>query len=915
MPITPPLDTSAKLIEWINTYIRNDPTAAFQQLRMNTTLIELINYVDNIIITGGGEPTVAPGTIGDYYRGDKTWQPLNKNAVGLGLLTNLDNTNAASFTTGYLNTVVFGPGTIPINALATTGTPSASTVLHGDGSWGPGGGGGFVNPMIEVGDIIVGTTAGAAIRKGVGTDNQVLLSHSANVEWSLLLDTIVLGPGLEADLDVSGSDKLYLRNVPATQTNGTFFGFVDGDWGMHFAATKLMPVGSSPNANAATLFGNELRMQPASQSNPGVILAIGQTLFGDKNFIGVSYGLQGQGGTGVIGIGNSVGVLGSAADGGLPAHFTTTPASTTGVIPIVKATRLSSGTAANGLGASYDVFLQTSTGAQAQAGSIQVSWTDATHASRASVMDLTVASSSGNVIPLSLFSDGYARLNAYTTTKTRGTIQYLLGVNADGDIITTAVGGGGGASISDTAFDASWNGDTTNGASKNALYDIISTLGGAQNLESVTTTGNSTTLGISFSTGAGTGRSLLLDANSVTDNFASLLFRPSGTNGTANIDIVPTGTGFSSGNKGTISLFNTDAIADGSNFEVFRIRAAGTSGYLINSSAIGTGVVRDMNFQTGGTTRLSISGSDGTIRFYGAYAFPNANGTSGQVLAWPSSGSVLEWADVVTSGDMYTDAENIMDTTGRIVFNGTAATESSIKVGPWEIHKGTAAGQSFIGWNITHNGTQYVHVATGEGTVFNSVAGNFQISLWESQTAGSGIGGSAYSVFDFLRDTGFKIYNVSGDPTYINLGNVSGESGIGFRESSGIIQYKNISGSWLNLPTSGTWTPTITLTANATAGATSTGQYMRVGSVVTASGSFSFSVTSGSLATEGRISLPVASSLANDYQLSGTAFSVAGNNIVGKVFGDATNDAAKFAFLDLVPGAHVFFYHFTYQII
>lgn len=32
---------------------------------------------------GGGEPVITPGTSGDYWRGDKTWQPLNKAAVGL----------------------------------------------------------------------------------------------------------------------------------------------------------------------------------------------------------------------------------------------------------------------------------------------------------------------------------------------------------------------------------------------------------------------------------------------------------------------------------------------------------------------------------------------------------------------------------------------------------------------------------------------------------------------------------------------------------------------------------------------------------------------------------------------------------------------------------------------------------------
>lgn len=41
---------------------------------------------------GGGEPTIIAGNTGQYWRGDKTWQTLNKAAVGL---SNVDNTSDA----------------------------------------------------------------------------------------------------------------------------------------------------------------------------------------------------------------------------------------------------------------------------------------------------------------------------------------------------------------------------------------------------------------------------------------------------------------------------------------------------------------------------------------------------------------------------------------------------------------------------------------------------------------------------------------------------------------------------------------------------------------------------------------------------------------------------------------------------
>ena len=51
-----------------------------------------------------------------------------------------------------------------------------------------------------------------------------------------------------------------------------------------------------------------------------------------------------------------------------------------------------------------------------------------------------------------------------------------LQCSEDGGAYGDCVGAGG--SISDAAYGAGWNGDTTNGASKNALYDKIETLGG-----------------------------------------------------------------------------------------------------------------------------------------------------------------------------------------------------------------------------------------------------------------------------------------------------------------------------------------------------------------------------------------------------------------------------------------------------
>ncbi len=50
----------------------------------------------------------------------------------------------------------------------------------------------------------------------------------------------------------------------------------------------------------------------------------------------------------------------------------------------------------------------------------------------------------------------------------------ILNINSDG---TLPISGGGGASVSDDVYDATWDGDTTDAPSKNAVYDKIETIG------------------------------------------------------------------------------------------------------------------------------------------------------------------------------------------------------------------------------------------------------------------------------------------------------------------------------------------------------------------------------------------------------------------------------------------------------
>jgi hypothetical protein len=61
-----------------------------------------------------------------------------------------------------------------------------AVALGGSATIEGGGGGGFTNPMTSVGDLIVGTTAGAASRLGIGSAGQYLFSNGSTASWNSL---------------------------------------------------------------------------------------------------------------------------------------------------------------------------------------------------------------------------------------------------------------------------------------------------------------------------------------------------------------------------------------------------------------------------------------------------------------------------------------------------------------------------------------------------------------------------------------------------------------------------------------------------------------------------------------------------------------------------------------------------------
>lgn len=95
------------------------PTVPGLATKANSSDVYTKSQIDTSLASK--EPSVSTATAGDYYRGDKTWQPLNKAAVGL---SNVDNTSDANkpvstATQAALNAKV---NTSSLAAVATSGS-------------------------------------------------------------------------------------------------------------------------------------------------------------------------------------------------------------------------------------------------------------------------------------------------------------------------------------------------------------------------------------------------------------------------------------------------------------------------------------------------------------------------------------------------------------------------------------------------------------------------------------------------------------------------------------------------------------------------------------------------------------------------------------------------------------------------
>lgn len=222
-----------------------------------------------------------------------------------------------------------------------------------------------------------------------------------------------------------------------------------------------------------------------------------------------------------------------------------------------------------------------------------------------------------------------------------------------------------------TTFNGKIGGSGT--ADQLAYYSATSTITGSSILQfngSVLSVGSGGSISLNTS---GNNRASSLIAASAVDNFGiTNVYPPSGTNVGSAVQIVPRGTGYSSGIKSQIGIFNTDFVANSSAYEFMSVRAAGDR-FTIASGHVGLQVrpiLISAGFADGSTNSNQL-----WLLSSGRIAFNSATAAS-QVQINGSSTNSTDYSLIVTNSGGSTTTPAICAQNNQKVGIGTNSVDS-----------------------------------------------------------------------------------------------------------------------------------------------------------------------------------------------------------------------------------------------
>lgn len=287
----------------------------------------------------------------------------------------------------------------------------------------------------------------------------------------------------------------------------------------------------------------------------------------------------------------------------------------------------------------------------------------------------------------------------------------------------------------------------------------------------------------------------------------------------------------------------------------------------------------------------------------GAYAFRTATGTANRIDITNGSG---------VSGNP------TFDISASYVGQASITTLGTITTGTWSAttiaaDKGGTGQSSYTTGDLLYASSssalsKLADVATGNALISGGVG---VAPSWGKVGISTHVSGLGTNVATFL-----------GTPSSANLAAaITDETGSGalvFGTSPTIatpsLTSPTISGTSGNLY-SGSYTPTLDNTTNVSSSAAYAAQYVRIGDNVTVSGKVDVQPTASATATVLGISLPIASSLANENECAGSASAAVIAGQCAAVRGNVASDRAEMAFISQTNTNQAMFFTFTYRII
>lgn len=226
-------------------------------------------------VFNGKEPAISAGTTSQYWRGDKSWQALDKAAVGLG---NVENT-ALSTWAGSANLTTLGT--------IATGTWNGSTIGAGYGGTGI--------ASYTAGDLVYATGSTTLAKLGIGSSSYLLSSSGSAPQWSAPGDLAISGGSIQVTqargLRESGGTTLAMAAVAAgellARSGSTIAGVTFSALLSAYSALLAAIAGLGSNGLIVRTGSSTTAARTITATDPQVTILNGDGVSGDPDFYSI----------------------------------------------------------------------------------------------------------------------------------------------------------------------------------------------------------------------------------------------------------------------------------------------------------------------------------------------------------------------------------------------------------------------------------------------------------------------------------------------------------------------------------------------------------------------------------------------------------------------------------------------------